>query len=80
MPGMDGYALMDAVAARRGTGRPLPMVAMSAHGSAHERIRTARAGFVAHLTKPILADELIKTLGRAAADPAQGAREERRVV
>lgn len=78
MPGMDGYALSDAIRTR--PGRVVPMVAMSAHGSAHERIRTARAGFAAHLTKPVLADELIKTLGRAAAGPVLGAREARRVV
>jgi CheY-like chemotaxis protein len=79
MPGTDGYALAAAVAARQDRRRPIPTVAMSAHGSAHERIRTARAGFVAHLTKPVLADDLIRTLGRAA-DPAPRARTERRVV
>jgi CheY-like chemotaxis protein len=79
MPGTDGYALAAAIAARKGRIGQIPTVAMSAHGSAHERIRTARAGFMAHLTKPVLADDLIKTLGRAV-DPGRRAPTERRVV
>jgi CheY-like chemotaxis protein len=37
---------------------------MTAHASADERVRTALAGFAAHLAKPIAPQELIDAVAR----------------
>lgn len=63
MPDHDGYWLLEqvrALPAERG-GR-IPAVALTAHGRAHGPDRTLAAGFQAHLSKPVDAWELCRTI------------------
>lgn len=63
MPDHDGYWLLQqvrALPAERG-GR-VPAVALTAHGRAHGPDRTLAAGFQAHLSKPVDAWELCRTI------------------
>lgn len=63
MPDHDGYWLLEQVRAlpiERG-GR-IPAVALTAHGRAHGPDRTLAAGFQAHLSKPVDAWELCRTI------------------
>jgi signal transduction histidine kinase/CheY-like chemotaxis protein len=76
MPGTDGYGLLAAIRSRTaGDGRALPALAMTAHAGVQERTRTARAGFVEHLAKPIPPQDLIESLRRVAEQlPGRGKR------
>jgi CheY-like chemotaxis protein len=56
MPRMDGF---HALRVLREMKYPSPVVALTAHALADDRRRTCDAGFAAHLTKPVHADELI---------------------
>lgn len=63
MPGMDGLQATRAIrSAEAGTGRHLPIVALTAHAMAAERDKCLAAGMDAHVTKPICPDELIATI------------------
>ncbi|MGE0310192.1 MAG: ATP-binding protein [Lautropia sp.] len=63
MPGMDGYAFVRALREReRGRAR-LPVVAVTAFARAEDRTRAMRAGFSAHLAKPVDAMEVVATVG-----------------
>ncbi len=59
MPEMDGYeatkSLLDA-------GYDKPIVALTAHAMSEEREITKATGFVHHLTKPLVPEELLKTV------------------
>jgi CheY-like chemotaxis protein len=57
MPGGDGYDFIRRV--RQTWGYELPAVAITAHASAEDRIRSLAAGFQIHLSKPIEPNELI---------------------
>lgn len=61
MPGMDGLA-----AARKLREDPafdeLPVIAMTAHASAQDRINSLEAGMQDHINKPIIPDTLLATL------------------
>jgi CheY-like chemotaxis protein len=65
MPMMDGYQakkVLDEMGYRK------PIIALTAHAMSEERQKTAQAGFVTHLTKPLIANELFKAvsdIGRA---------------
>jgi signal transduction histidine kinase/ActR/RegA family two-component response regulator len=75
MPGTDGYGLLAAIRSRAPRGADVPALAMTAHAGAQERTRTARAGFVEHLAKPIPPQELIESLRRIAEQlPGRGER------
>jgi signal transduction histidine kinase/ActR/RegA family two-component response regulator len=75
MPGTDGYALLAAIRSRAPSGAAVPALAMTAHAGAQERTRTARAGFVDHLAKPIPPQDLIESLRRVAEQlPGRGER------
>lgn len=75
MPGTDGYGLLAAIRSRASNGDAVPALAMTAHAGAQERSRTARAGFVEHLAKPIPPQELIDSLRRVADQlPGRGGR------
>jgi PAS domain S-box-containing protein len=66
LPGMDGYEVARRLRARLGAG-PI-LVAISGYGQPDDRRRSVDAGFDAHLTKPVSADELtqiLATLSRA---------------
>src|SRR5581483_6497607 len=51
LPGLDGYQLAEAV--REKLGMSVFLVAMSGYGQPEDRARALKAGFDAHLTKPV---------------------------
>ena len=59
MPGMDGY---QALLALKESGFSSPVIALTAHALNEERDKTRKAGFAAHLTKPIDRTALLETL------------------
>ncbi len=59
MPGTDGFELIRRL---RASGRSLPVVALTAYGAMAERQAALRAGFDAHLVKPVVGRTLIATL------------------
>jgi two-component system, OmpR family, response regulator len=63
MPGMDGYET-----ARRLRELPEPplLMALTGYGRVEDRLRTRRAGFDAHMLKPVEPEELRALLGRTA--------------
>jgi PAS domain S-box-containing protein len=63
MPDVDGYELLRMIRARetRDATR-LPAVALTAFARAEDRIRALRAGFVAHVAKPVEPSELLATI------------------
>jgi CheY-like chemotaxis protein len=71
LPGGDGYQLLEAV---RSTprGRGLPAAAVTGQTGADDRRRALRAGFRAHLPKPVDPDRLVSVVA-GIADPARAA-------
>ena len=57
MPVMDGYAVARAIRAHHGTA--LRLIALTGYGMPEDRIRTAAAGFDAHLVKPVDVETLL---------------------
>jgi signal transduction histidine kinase/DNA-binding NarL/FixJ family response regulator len=77
MPQADGYDLIARMRAlERKTGAPLPAVALTAYGSKEDRERAFRAGFHAHLVKPIDPEELGATIAEVAANRQEAVRSE----
>jgi PAS domain S-box-containing protein len=65
MPGMDGLQVIAEWRRREaGTGRRLPVVAVTAHSMTGDRERCLRAGMDGYLSKPIRAAELYAELAR----------------
>jgi CheY-like chemotaxis protein len=62
MPGADGYELIAAVRAARGTA--IPAVALTAYTGREVRERAMAAGFAAHATKPLNPDDLIDLIAK----------------
>ncbi|MCZ4312205.1 hybrid sensor histidine kinase/response regulator [Comamonadaceae bacterium G21597-S1] len=63
LPGMDGYALAQAVRQQpRADDQPRLLVAVTGYGDAAARQRSAAAGYDQHLTKPVDADALARVL------------------
>jgi CheY-like chemotaxis protein len=54
-----GYELIRRI---RAIGARLPAIALTAHASANDRTRALRAGFQAHVPKPVQAGELVATI------------------
>ena len=52
LPGIDGYAIAQAIRASPG-GDGVLLVAITGYGGAHDPRRATAAGFDAHLTKPL---------------------------
>ena len=63
MPNVDGFELLKMVrkAERAGTTR-MPAVALTAFARSEDRTRALRAGFVAHVAKPVEPSELLATI------------------
>ncbi len=61
LPGMSGYSIARAVRSDRSL-RRTPLIALTGYGQAEDIQRTARAGFDAHLTKPVDAASLVAVL------------------
>jgi CheY-like chemotaxis protein len=57
LPGMDGYAVANALRSDPATAA-IRLVAISGHGSDTERQRTVDAGFVQHVLKPVEPEEV----------------------
>jgi PAS domain S-box-containing protein len=75
MPGLSGYDVAETV--RRETRHDgITLIALTGWGGAHDRARTAQAGFDAHLTKPATVTAIESTLravrDRATPSPADG--------
>ena len=62
MPGIDGLALSEELAARAG---PLAILFLSAHGDVRATVRAMKIGAVDFLEKPAREEELFEALGRA---------------
>jgi CheY-like chemotaxis protein len=60
MPEEDGYALMHQVRALKAeNGGLIPALALTGYASQQDRVQSIKAGFQAHLTKPVEPKELI---------------------
>jgi len=67
MPEMDGFEAAAALRAReRGTGKHLPLVALTAHAMRGDRERCLQAGFDGYVSKPIRFQDLFDTIDRLA--------------
>ncbi len=65
MPGEDGFELARRLRALSAAGKPAPpAVALTAYASSVDRARLLSAGFLAHLTKPLVSAQLFATIGR----------------
>jgi PAS domain S-box-containing protein len=72
LPGEDGYALIQKVRALMpGHGGDILAVALTAYASEEDRLRALRAGFDAHLTKPIEPSQLTMIVSKLARDGAE---------
>jgi signal transduction histidine kinase/DNA-binding response OmpR family regulator len=65
MPEMDGFEATAAIrASERGSGRRVPIVAMTAHAMKGDRERCLAAGMDAYVAKPVAKRELLDTIAR----------------
>ena len=73
MPGEDGYWLIDAVRLLSSEGRGrLPALAITGDPVQHARDRVLRAGYDAHMAKPMRVDALCASVARLAGRPWEG--------
>jgi CheY-like chemotaxis protein len=64
LPGMDGYQLAAEIRQRL-AGKPMRLIAFTGYGGADDIARATRAGFDAHLVKPVDIDRLLAVLDGA---------------
>jgi PAS domain S-box-containing protein len=70
MPGMDGFELLAQVRALgSAAGGDLPAVALTAFARSEDRLRALKAGFAAHISKPVEPTQLIATVANMVAPP-----------
>jgi CheY-like chemotaxis protein len=60
MPGKDGFSVLKEI--REDLDFEKPVVALTAHAMEEEKRKTKAAGFDAHITKPVEANELVEQL------------------
>ncbi len=72
LPGRDGYGLMEAVRTLPGVDR-LPAAAVTGQTAPEDRRRALRAGFQAHLAKPVDPDRLVSVIASLAGTLAPAA-------
>jgi len=70
LPGMSGVDALKMLRAEPGT-KDIPVIALTAAASPHDRQRGMQAGFHRYLTKPVKVDELLTILEALLASPAQ---------
>ena len=59
LPGLDGYELMRQIRRGAPAGRRVAAIALTAYARAEDRTRALRAGYQAHVTKPVDGAELV---------------------
>ena len=65
MPEMDGLEAATAIRAKESrTGEHIPIIALTAHAMAGDRVRCLGAGMDEYITKPIRAKQLFETINR----------------
>lgn len=69
LPGMSGVDALRTLRAAPGT-KDIPVIALTAAASPHDRQRGIRAGFHHYITKPVQVDELLAILEALLASPA----------
>jgi PAS domain S-box-containing protein len=73
MPGTDGYELMRKVRKLpRKRGGRVPAVALTAYAREEDRLDAYRAGFQAHLSKPVAPDDLLTVIANLVGEGAEG--------
>ena len=74
MPEVDGFEATSAIrSAENGTGRHLPIIALTAYAMKEDRDRCLMAGMDEYLAKPIREDELWSTISKCVTTAAPGA-------
>jgi PAS domain S-box-containing protein len=59
LPEMDGYDLIQNVRRQPSPGRDIPAIALTAYARSEDRTRALRAGYQAHIAKPVEPSELL---------------------
>jgi len=59
LPEMDGYDLIQRVRRQASPGRDIPAIALTAYARSEDRTRALRAGYQAHIAKPVEPNELL---------------------
>ncbi|OGO90511.1 MAG: hypothetical protein A3F10_04410 [Coxiella sp. RIFCSPHIGHO2_12_FULL_42_15] len=67
LPDMDGFQATQQIRLHEGTGRRIPIVAMTAHIFLHDKERCFQVGMDEVVAKPIMRDDLIAVISRWAA-------------
>jgi signal transduction histidine kinase/ActR/RegA family two-component response regulator len=62
MPDIDGYNLIHQVRALSTPLRAIPAIALTGQSREEDRLRAIRAGFDAHISKPVAVSELVRTV------------------
>jgi two-component system, sensor histidine kinase and response regulator len=70
LPGLDGYQAAAEIRRREGAGRRVPIVAMTASASQHDRQRCLAAGMDDYVAKPVLVGDVDAVLARWLPDAA----------